>query len=140
MKSDFGVDVEIIIRKHHLRHSFPGEVLEKAQAISPVLPHKELEHRNDYRDLPIVTIDGETARDFDDAVHVRRLAGGSYELQVQSPTWPITWNTVPALMRRHSSAGHQFIFLIAPCPCSRWNSPLISAACVRKLTAWCCPA
>jgi ribonuclease R len=81
-EDDFGVDVEIIIRKHHIRHFFPAEVLQEAQAISPVLPHKELEHRNDYRDLPIVTIDGETARDFDDAVHVRKLAGGGYELQV----------------------------------------------------------
>ena len=81
-EDDFGVDVEIIIRKHHIRHIFPAEVLEEAQAISPVLPHKELEHRNDYRDLPIVTIDGETARDFDDAVHVRKLPGGGYELQV----------------------------------------------------------
>src|SRR5205823_5279792 len=39
-------------------------------------------HRHDYRDLPIVTIDGETARDFDDAVLVRRLANGNYELHV----------------------------------------------------------
>ncbi len=81
-EDDFGVDVEIIIRKHHIRHLFPAEVLEEAQTISPVLPNRELEHRNDYRDLPIVTIDGETARDFDDAVHVRKLNGGGYELQV----------------------------------------------------------
>jgi len=81
-EDDFGVDVEIIIRKHHIRHTFPAEVLEEAQAISPVIPNRELEHRNDYRALPIVTIDGETARDFDDAVHVRKLNGGGYELQV----------------------------------------------------------
>ena len=43
---------------------------------------RELRHRRDYRDLPIVTIDGETARDFDDAVHVRQLENGNYELQV----------------------------------------------------------
>ena len=41
-----------------------------------------MRHRRDYRDLPIVTIDGETARDFDDAVHVRQLENGNYELQV----------------------------------------------------------
>ena len=39
-EDDFGVDVEIIIRKHHIRHLFPAEVLEEAQAISPVLPQR----------------------------------------------------------------------------------------------------
>jgi ribonuclease R len=81
-EDDFGVDVEIIIRKHHIPHVFPAEVLEEAQAISPVIPAREIAHRQDYRDLPIVTIDGETARDFDDAVLVRRLANGNYELHV----------------------------------------------------------
>jgi ribonuclease R len=81
-EDDFGVDVEIVIRKHHLRHVFPDEVLDEAQAISPVISHRELERRNDYRDLPIVTIDGETARDFDDAVLVERQANGNYRLHV----------------------------------------------------------
>ncbi len=81
-EDDFGVDVEIIIRKHHLRHIFPPAVLEEAQQINPVISHTEFAHRQDYRDLPIVTIDGETARDFDDAVLVRRLPHGHYELQV----------------------------------------------------------
>ncbi len=81
-EDDFGVDVEIIIRKHHLPHRFPAEVLEEAQNIADIIPHDELGRRRDFRSLPIVTIDGETARDFDDAVFVRRLANGSYELQV----------------------------------------------------------
>ena len=81
-ESDFGVDVEIMIRKFHLPHRFPPEVIEEAQAIENIIPAEELRHRRDYRDLPIVTIDGETARDFDDAVHVRQLANGNYELQV----------------------------------------------------------
>ena len=81
-ESDFGVDVEIMIRKFHLPHRFPPEVIEEAQAIESIIPANELRHRRDYRDLPIVTIDGETARDFDDAVHVRQLANGNYELQV----------------------------------------------------------
>jgi ribonuclease R len=81
-EDDFGVDVEIVIRKHHIRHVFPDDVLEEAQAVSAVIPHRELDGRADYRDLPIVTIDGETARDFDDAVLVRRLANGHYELHV----------------------------------------------------------
>ncbi len=81
-EDDFGVDVEMIIRKHHIPHVFPAEVLEEAQAIHPVVPQKEIAARRDFRHLPIVTIDGETARDFDDAVLVTRLDNGNYELQV----------------------------------------------------------
>jgi ribonuclease R len=81
-EDDFGVDVEIMIRKFHLPHRFPPEVIEEAQAIENIISSEELRHRRDYRDLPIVTIDGETARDFDDAVFVRQLENGNYELQV----------------------------------------------------------
>jgi ribonuclease R len=81
-EDDFGVDVEITIRKFHLPHHFPAATLEEAQKISPVIPSTELRQRRDFRDLPIVTIDGETARDFDDAVTVSHLANGNFELQV----------------------------------------------------------
>ena len=57
-------------------------MLEEAQTFQPIIPASELRRRRDFRDLPIVTIDGETARDFDDAVLVRQLANGNYELQV----------------------------------------------------------
>jgi ribonuclease R len=79
---DFGVDVEITIRKFHIPHHFPAATLEEAQQISPIIPAKELVHRRDFRAVPIVTIDGETARDFDDAITVRQLANGNFELQV----------------------------------------------------------
>jgi ribonuclease R len=81
-EDDFGIDVEIIIRKHHIRHVFPETVLEEAREIEPTIPPQEIKRRNDYRSLAIVTIDGETARDFDDAVLVNRLANGGYELHV----------------------------------------------------------
>jgi ribonuclease R len=81
-EEDFGVDVEIIIRKHHLPHRFPEQVLAEAEAVEPVIPSVEIRKRRDFRDLPIVTIDGETARDFDDAVLVSRLENGNFELQV----------------------------------------------------------
>lgn len=77
---DFGVDVEIVIRKHHLPHVFPANVLEEARAVAH-LDKQEASRRRDFRGLPIVTIDGETAKDFDDAVLVRRH-GASWELQV----------------------------------------------------------
>ncbi|HXE12389.1 MAG TPA: VacB/RNase II family 3'-5' exoribonuclease [Bryobacteraceae bacterium] len=78
----FGIDVEIIIRKHHLPHEFPPEVLEEARRIHHSLDPAELQTRRDFRDVAIVTIDGETARDFDDAVWVDRLPNGNYALQV----------------------------------------------------------
>src|SRR5450432_4472005 len=79
---DFGVDVEVVIRKHHLPHQFPPEVVEQAQAIPGAIAAEELRGRRDFRDMDIVTIDGETARDFDDAVWVDRLANGNYALHV----------------------------------------------------------
>jgi ribonuclease R len=81
-QDDFGADVEIIIRKFYLPHHFPAATLEEARAIPAAIPVQELAHRRDFRALPIVTIDGETARDFDDAVTVRNLPGGDFELQV----------------------------------------------------------
>jgi ribonuclease R len=79
---DFGVDVEIIIRKHRIPHRFPPQVIEQAQAIPATLAPSELAGREDFRALDIVTIDGETARDFDDAVWVDRLPNGHWRLQV----------------------------------------------------------
>ncbi len=95
----FGVDVEIVIRKHHLPHVFPANVLAEAAeaALLPITeesgagaPHLDSEmwgstaqvKRRDFRGLNIVTIDGETARDFDDAVLVTPLPKGNWELQV----------------------------------------------------------
>ncbi len=79
---EMGVDTEIMIRKHHLPHQFPEEVLEEARAVAQPVGEAERAGREDFRELPIVTIDGETARDFDDAVYVRPLENGRWELQV----------------------------------------------------------
>ena len=79
---DFGVDVEILIRKHHLPHEFSEEDLAEAAAVAHPVGDAERAGRRDFRDLPIVTIDGETARDFDDAVYVKRLENGNWQLQV----------------------------------------------------------
>jgi ribonuclease R len=82
----FGVDVEIIIRKHHLPHVFPANVLAEATASAAqtvdTLEAEEIGLRRDFRGLNIVTIDGETARDFDDAVLVQPLENGNWQLQV----------------------------------------------------------
>ena len=82
----FGVDVEIVVRKHSLPHTFPAHVLAEADRSAretvASLTQEDLAEREDFRGLPVVTIDGETARDFDDAVLVRSLANGNTELQV----------------------------------------------------------
>ena len=79
---DFGVDVEIVIRKHHLPHRFPPDVLEQAQTFPSSIRGDETAGRTDFRGMDVVTIDGETARDFDDAVWVDRTPGGNYLLHV----------------------------------------------------------
>jgi ribonuclease R len=79
---DFGIDVEILIRAHHIPHQFPDAVLEQARSIPRAISEDEIARRRDFRALDIVTIDGETARDFDDAVWVDRLPGGRFALQV----------------------------------------------------------
>ncbi len=79
---DFGIDVEIVVRKHHLPHEFPPDVLEQARRIAHSISEGDLRGRRDFRPLDIVTIDGETARDFDDAVWADRLPNGNYALQV----------------------------------------------------------
>jgi ribonuclease R len=81
-REEFGVDVEIMIRKFHLPHRFPAMVLAEASAAPQYIPERDREFRRDFRGLPIVTIDGETAKDFDDAVYVERLAWGNFLLHV----------------------------------------------------------
>ncbi|MDQ6707282.1 MAG: ribonuclease R [Acidobacteriota bacterium] len=79
---DFGIDVEIVIRKHHLPHHFPPEAIDQAQNVASVISALELQGRRDFREMPIVTIDGETARDFDDAVWIDELPNGHFALHV----------------------------------------------------------
>jgi ribonuclease R len=79
---DFGVDVEMVIRKFRIPHRFPAAVLEEAQDIVAARGPTPEAGRRDFRGFDIVTIDGETARDFDDAVWVDRLADGHFVLHV----------------------------------------------------------
>jgi ribonuclease R len=77
-----GMDVRTVVRKYDLRETFPPEVLAEAESFPEILSEDDLHRREDFRSLPIVTIDGETAMDFDDAVRAERLAGGGYRLEV----------------------------------------------------------
>src|SRR5688572_18687355 len=79
---DPGVDIEVVVRKHHIPHLFPPEVIAEAESIPQEVPEDEIAKRVDLRDRSIVTIDGETAKDFDDAVEVQILKNGNYLLGV----------------------------------------------------------
>ncbi len=83
-KNDPGVDILSIIRKHGLPEAFPDEVMEEAAAAPAVISEEELkgQGRRDLRGKRIVTIDGEDAKDLDDAVNVERLPNGNYLLGV----------------------------------------------------------
>ncbi|MGE5381166.1 MAG: ribonuclease R [Methylocystaceae bacterium] len=77
-----GVDVLSIIRKYQLRDSFPPEVEKQADTLARPVSSEDLEHRVDLRGLRMVTIDGEDARDLDDAISISRWDEGGYELGV----------------------------------------------------------
>ncbi|QCX34663.1 ribonuclease R [Caloramator sp. E03] len=77
-----GVDILSIIKKYGLPENFPEEVEEYAKAIDEEIPEKEIKRRRDLRNLKIVTIDGEDAKDLDDAVSIEKLPNGRYRLGV----------------------------------------------------------
>ncbi|WP_082391829.1 ribonuclease R [Neisseria sp. 83E34] len=79
--ADSGMEIEIAVRKHHLPHQFSDACLKAAEKISSTVSQKDMKGRVDLRDLPLVTIDGETARDFDDAVYAEKQ-GRNYRLIV----------------------------------------------------------
>ena len=79
--ADSGMEIEIAVRQHHLPHQF-STACEKAAAKIPSAVRKtDLKGREDLRDLPLVTIDGESSRDFDDAVYAEKQ-GRNFRLVV----------------------------------------------------------
>lgn len=83
-KDDPGVDILSVIRKHQLPEAFPDEVIAEADQAPDAITEEEIirQGRRDLRDKIIVTIDGEDAKDLDDAVNVERLPNGNYRLGV----------------------------------------------------------
>ncbi|MCL6452156.1 MAG: ribonuclease R [Alicyclobacillus sp.] len=77
-----GIDILSVVRKYGLPETFPEDVLAEAEAISLELSEADYKGRRDLRHETIVTIDGEDAKDLDDAVHVKELANGNFELGV----------------------------------------------------------
>ncbi|MGZ5514627.1 MAG: ribonuclease R [Candidatus Aminicenantales bacterium] len=79
---DPGVDARVVIVRYGLRSEFPEDVRREAEEIPDFDAAAVLEGRRDFRDWPTVTIDGEKAQDFDDAVSIRRLDDGGWLLGV----------------------------------------------------------
>jgi len=77
-----GVDTQIIIRKHGIPDSHSEESVEEARRLGGVVKERDIRGRTDFRPVTTVTIDGEHARDFDDAITIERLANGNYWLGV----------------------------------------------------------
>ena len=79
---DPGMDVKVVARKHRLAESFPPEVLEAAEKLPSRVPPAEKKRRERFDDPAPITIDGETAKDFDDAIAVVELPRGGFRLWV----------------------------------------------------------
>lgn len=79
---DKGIDIDIIIRKYNLPEDFPPSVLNSALDIEDFITEDEIKGRLDLRNVKMVTIDGEDAKDLDDAVSIERLESGNFKLGV----------------------------------------------------------
>jgi ribonuclease R len=77
-----GMEIDIALRDFELPHIFPEAAIEQAESFQDKIPTEDLENRLDLRELPLVTIDGEDARDFDDAVYAEKLKNGNWRLWV----------------------------------------------------------
>src|SRR5699024_4563363 len=81
-KNDPGIDIISIIHKHGIKIDFPEEVLNQAANTPDEIDPSEMENRRDLREKQIVTIDGADAKDLDDAVSVKQLENGDFQLGV----------------------------------------------------------
>lgn len=77
-----GMETQIAIRTHQIPHEWPQEVEKQVAGLAEEVPEEAKRGRVDLRDLPLVTIDGEDARDFDDAVYCEAKKGGGWRLWV----------------------------------------------------------
>ena len=80
--NEAGVDMLSIIKEHNLPARFPKEVVNEAKTKGDVINPRHIKNRTDLRDEEIFTIDGEDAKDLDDAISVQKLENGNYILNV----------------------------------------------------------
>ncbi|UIP27719.1 ribonuclease R [Photobacterium sp. TLY01] len=77
-----GMEIEIALRTYDIPHVWPAEVEKQVATLKEEVPEEAKKGRVDLRDLPLVTIDGEDARDFDDAVYCEKKKSGGWRLWV----------------------------------------------------------
>ncbi|CED70380.1 ribonuclease R [Aliivibrio wodanis] len=77
-----GMEIDIALRTHNIPHVWPAAVEKQVEGLAEEVPEEAKEGRVDLRELPLVTIDGEDARDFDDAVFCQAKASGGWRLWV----------------------------------------------------------
>jgi ribonuclease R len=77
-----GMEVEVALRTHDIPHQWPEGLDKELESFTETVPEEAIQGRVDLRQLPLVTIDGEDARDFDDAVFCKAEAGGGWRLWV----------------------------------------------------------
>lgn len=80
--NEAGVDMLSLIKEHSLPSTFPEPVVQEAKSFENKVDKKDIPHRVDFREKEIFTIDGEDAKDLDDAVRVEKLENGNYRLEV----------------------------------------------------------
>lgn len=117
--------VEMAIHGHELPHEFPQEVLDEAAAVPLVVEPQMIGGRVDLRQMPLVTIDGEDAKDFDDAVYCEPNADG-FRLVVAIADVS-NYVRRDAAGRRSASALPRCISLGSWCRCCRKRCPTASA-------------
>ena len=81
-KGERGVEIDSIVKAHGLPEEFPKKVLDEAEFVAVPIPEEEIQRRFDIRDLKTFTIDGEDAKDLDDAVSIEKLPNGNFKLGV----------------------------------------------------------
>ena len=87
-KFDPGSDIEVVLAEHDFNVEFPSDTLDQLKTIPTEVKDSDIEGREDYRDEMIFTIDGDDTKDIDDAISVKRLENGNYELGVHIANVP----------------------------------------------------
>ena len=114
---DPGVDILSVIRRYELAVEFPAEVYQEIEDVETEVSEEEIAGREDLRDVLTITIDGEDAKDLDDAVSLSVLPNGNYELE----TYPIMCGSILHWTKRRMRVEPAYIWWIESFLCCRIN-------------------
>ena len=132
-----GVDLQVIIRKYGINDAHGDAAVAEATRLGSVVKPKDIEGRTDFRADPAVTIDGENARDFDDAVSLERLPGGGFRLGVHIADVSHYVPEGSALDQEASGAARRSTSPTASSRCSRTSCRTGCARSTRRSSGSC---